>query len=171
MVSLSFVVCFVTHIVTIFSLRDTNHRQLQEFPSCGDCWCSHTNQSAPNGYPGGCPIWQPTQMWPNATIDGYKNQHPKFLNTLNCNPYTDPGCQTTPPQKYVNLSTAVCGFLYENTVGISNCADYTYTMVTYPTVEDLIAAGAQLTHYGTTHVYHKNLNSFIVILRIDNSTS
>lgn len=115
----------------------------ETYPTCGDCWCiSDDNGTA------ACPLWQPQTDFANSTIAAYSAQQPVKKYTLNCNPYKDSLCTTTPAQTMLDVDTAVCGYVYStNSDGSESCSQY--SMVTYATRDDLIAAGAVITHEGS----------------------
>jgi len=135
----------------------------QTFPWCGPCWCQ--NETA-------CPYnLQPTNIWPNSTIEYYTSQLPTFLYDLSCDPYDDEGsttCETTPPQAIippeVDPSEVVCAYKYDivvppsphsssssdydNNNSSTSCGNLQYTMVTYNSISDAEEDNAYPTHYG-----------------------
>lgn len=117
---------------------------VQTFPWCGACWCQ--NETA-------CPYnLQPTNVWPNSTIEFYTSQKPTFLYELSCDPYEDSACETTPPQAVippdVDPSEVVCAYKYTVPRIRPSCGSLQYTMVTYNSVTDAEKDGAYPTHYG-----------------------
>mmetsp|Transcript_21498 Transcript_21498/g.36005 ORF Transcript_21498/g.36005 Transcript_21498/m.36005 type:complete len:285 (+) Transcript_21498:82-936(+) len=119
----------------------------ETYPTCGDCFCVPAlNGSAP------CPkLWQPKTEFSAAMIAAYKQQVPLIPYTLNCNPYEDSDCSTSPPQEYLDLDGAVCGFIYSQEADeVISCTSY--TMKSYPSRTDAINAGAVITHEGSCGV-------------------
>ena len=113
----------------------------KEYPKCGDCWCIPDN----NGL-GPCPEWEPETDFSSAVTDAYNAQIPNEILTLNCNPYTEENCTTTPPQVMLDNEEAVCAFKYSS----DSCA--TYSMITYASRQDAHRDGAVLTHAGSCGV-------------------
>lgn len=115
----------------------------ETYPTCGDCWCVPDDNGT-----AACPLWQPQTDFANSTIETYSAQKPVNKYILSCNPYKDSTCTTTPAQTLLDVDTAVCGYLYETDVdGTKSCSQY--SMVTYANRNDLIAAGAVITHEGS----------------------
>jgi len=115
----------------------------ETYPTCGDCWCVPGDNGT-----AACPIWQPQTEFANSTISAYNDQQPVNKYTLDCNPYKDSLCTTTPAQTLLDVDTAVCGYVYTTNIsGSLSCSQY--SMVTYASREDLIAAGAVITHEGS----------------------
>lgn len=110
----------------------------ETYPSCGDCWCIPNN----NGL-GPCPLWQPQTSFSEEVIQGYLNQTILNPYTLDCNPYYDEACTTTPPQVYLDLDTAICAFKYTNTT----CGEY--NLITYPNRMEALKDHAIITHEGS----------------------
>lgn len=113
----------------------------KEYPTCGECWCIPDN----NGL-GSCPTWEPQTDFSPSVIEAYQAQVPTEILTLNCNPYTEANCTTTPPQVMLDNDDAVCAFKYS-----SNSCD-TYTMVTYSSRLEARLDNAVLTHTGSCGV-------------------
>jgi hypothetical protein len=65
----------------------------KEYSTCGECWCIPAN----NGL-GSCPSWEPQTDFEPDVIEAYQAQIPTQILTLECNPYTNTTCTTTPPQ-------------------------------------------------------------------------
>ncbi|RYH15647.1 hypothetical protein EON65_31420 [archaeon] len=113
------------------------------YPTCGSCWCVPDN-----GGLGDCPSPAPNMEFSDAIIKAYQNQQPKAIYSLNCNPYKDRSCITTPAQVMLNMSSAVCAFRYPNAEdGSDSCTNY--TMVTYASHEKAENDGAVVTHAGS----------------------
>lgn len=103
---------------------------------CGTCWCAAGN--------GTCPSWQP-KTYTASFVAALAKQTPANPFTIDCNPYTDSSCETSPPQTLVDNEEAVCARLYRGTNSTTpNCTEY--MMVTYPTRAAAEAAGAFVTH-------------------------
>jgi hypothetical protein len=113
----------------------------KEYPKCGDCWCVPEN----NGL-GPCPKWEPQTDFSSSVVEAYQAQAPSMILTLECNPYTDANCTTTPPQVMLDDDDAVCAFKYSS----ESCA--VYSMITYPTREAARLDNAVLTHAGSCGV-------------------
>jgi hypothetical protein len=131
-------------LVVVLFFVCVSYVRSDSYPTCGDCWCIPANNgSAP------CPkYWQPQTEFSNSSIETYRSQIPVNPYTLSCNPYKDSSCTTTPPQTYLNTDTAVCGYVYEiNADGSKSCSSY--SMVTYQSREELMNAGAIITHEGS----------------------
>jgi hypothetical protein len=110
----------------------------ETYPTCGDCWCI----PGKNGL-GPCPIWQPQTSFSNETITGYLNQVILNPYSLDCNPYYDADCTTTPTQDYLDLDTAICAFKYSD----NSCGEY--QLVTYPNRQEALKDRAVITHEGS----------------------
>jgi len=130
-------------VAAVFFVLSGSVVSAESYPTCGDCWCvPDNNGEAP------CPLWTPQTTFANATINAYKAQKPAQIYSLNCNPYKDSKCTTTPAQTYLDVPSAVCGYVY--TTGVDSTMSCSqYSMVTYETRDDLIAAGAIITHEGS----------------------
>ena len=114
----------------------------ENFPSCGDCWCAPDNNSPE------CPDWHPETIFPDNVINVYLNQVPSAALSLKCNPYYDTSCTTSPPQLLLNVSSAVCGIQYAvDSKGVQSCNEY--SMTTYSSKEEALAANAYITHEGS----------------------
>jgi hypothetical protein len=113
------------------------------YPTCGSCWCIPAmNGSAP------CTIWQPQSTFAAQTISAYQSQKAAQIYTIDCNPYEDSACTTSPAQTLLNSDEAVCGYVYSTDAdGTQSCTDY--SMVTYASRTDLIRFGAVITHEGS----------------------
>lgn len=113
------------------------------YPSCGDCWCVPDN-----GGLGPCPAWEPQSDFSSTVIDKYASQKPISYYTLECNPYEDEACQTSPPQEYLEDEDAVCAFTYPlQPHGSQSCSEY--EMVSFPSRRAAERAGATVTHQGS----------------------
>jgi len=116
-----------------------------EYPSCGECWCIPSD----NGL-GPCPVWQPQSNFSSDVIETYKKQMPSSIYSLNCNPYDDASCTTTPPQTLIDSDDAVCGYVYETDPADGSqlsCIDY--SMITFPARSEAEKSGAVVTHEGS----------------------
>ena len=113
----------------------------KEYPECGDCWCVPSHNGS-----GLCPLWEPKTEFSSSVIQAYKGQIPKQIYTLNCNPYNDANCTTTPPQVMLDNDSAVCAYKYES----ESCE--TYSMVTYANRLEALENGAVVTHTGSCGV-------------------
>lgn len=113
------------------------------YPSCGDCWCVPENDGL-----GPCPVWEPQSDFSQSVIDVYASQKPISYYTLDCNPYEDEACQTSPPQVYLGEEDAVCAFTYPLLVdGSHSCSEY--DMVSFPSRAAAEQAKATVTHQGS----------------------
>jgi len=74
----------------------------------------------------------------------FKQKKALWIYSLQCNPYEDPTCTTTPVQTSLDDGDAVCAYLYSGT-----CPGNSYEMVTYPSHAQAVAAGAFVTHTGS----------------------
>jgi hypothetical protein len=109
------------------------------FPTCGDCWCVPGN----NGLDA-CPYDEkPITEYPDTSIQIYMQQMALNSYTINCNPYKDKSCQTSPPQIFLDSDKAVCAFVYP----ADQCS--TYSIQTFASREDAEVAGAVITHEGS----------------------
>ena len=108
------------------------------YPTCGNCYCATGN----NGNDA-CPIDKPQTVYTSDVIDIYRSQIPLTIYTLRCNPYNDITCETIPIQTYTNISTSVCGIIYND----NNCTSY--NMITYETEEIAKLSNAYITHTGS----------------------
>ncbi len=117
-----------------------------EFPSCGDCWCIPGN-----GGLDACPTdWQPVTSYNESVIAAYKNQKPLSIYKLDCNPYKDSSCTTTPKQTLLDSTTAACAYKYSAETNQAVCTFY--EMITYESSDAALADGAVLTHAGSCGV-------------------
>ncbi len=115
----------------------------ENFPTCGDCWCVPGNNGIDS-----CPFSEkPQTEFSNETVAAYLGQVALNAYTLNCNPYKSSTCETSPAQVFLDVETAVCGFVYPSTPEESPCSSY--YLQTFPTREDASAAGAFVTHEGS----------------------
>jgi hypothetical protein len=110
----------------------------ESYPTCGDCWCIPKN----NGL-GPCPFWQPQTLFSEEVISGYLNQTIINPYQLECNPYDDSSCTTTPTQDYLDVETAICAFKYSD----ESCGEY--NLITYPNREAATKDHAVITHEGS----------------------
>lgn len=136
----------MAHVLLLLSLLlvAISDARADTYPTCGDCWCV----PAQNGTAPCPPLWQPQTEFSSASINNYKAQQPSEIYSLDCNPYDDSTCTTTPVQQFLESDSAACGFLYANLEdGSRSCSQY--SIVTYNTRKDLIDAGAVITHEGS----------------------
>lgn len=113
------------------------------FPSCGDCWCIPGNNGSDP-----CPYEEkPATEFTNESIQVYLNQVALNPYRLNCNPYKDNSCETSPPQRLINSSMSVCGFVYPKLQDGTSCS--TYFIQTFPSRTEAERAGSVLTHEGS----------------------
>ena len=99
---------------------------------CGGCWC--INGTDP------CPDWEPFTGYDADDVAVWAAQEPLNPYLLDCNPYADPDCTTTPPQQLLDDEDSVCGLMYTD----GSCA--AYTLQTFASQADADAAGAVVTH-------------------------
>lgn len=116
--------------------------EADEFPSCGDCWCVPDD----GGY-GPCPVWQPQSNFSAEVIETYMKQRPIEYYKLNCNPYVDEDCSTTPEQTLLDSDDAVCAYVYPADDSGTSCTEY--SMVTFGSRAEAEASGAVVTHKGS----------------------
>jgi hypothetical protein len=131
---------YIIKIVLLLLLLILSLSSSLEYPTCGDCYCVSNNNGADP-----CPSNSPQIDYSSDVINIYKNQQPEYIYTLNCNPYNDDKCSTVPIQQYTNLSTSVCGIIYNDTN--TNCS--TYKMITFQTMNDALKENAYVTHIGS----------------------
>ena len=116
----------------------------EEYPTCGTCWCVPDNNGTAS-----CPTdWQPATTFSPIVISSYLQQKPASIYRLNCNPYQDETCTTTPVQSHLNEDDAVCAYKYP-TLSDDSQACSGYQMITYANQEDALADQAVLTHKGS----------------------
>jgi hypothetical protein len=134
------------NIVLSFATVALQSRSLAQttFPTCGSCWCVPDD-----GGLDPCPSNEPQSTFDNATIDGFSAKQPQSIYALDCNPYENSTCETTPPQEYLDLGdTAVCAFVYEPG---NNCSEY--SMRSFPSEEafkaDPTSSSGVITHVGS----------------------
>jgi hypothetical protein len=113
-----------------------------EYPSCGDCWCvPEANGTGP------CPVWEPQSNFSSAVINAYASQVPLNPYSLECNPYEDTACTTTPPQEFLGSESAVCALMYPAAPeGGASCA--AYELRSFPSRGQAEAHGGAVTHGG-----------------------
>ena len=103
---------------------------------CGDCWCVPYNDT------GTCPEWRPANYTP-AQVAAWARQRPTNPFALDCDPYADAACATSPAQALVGVAGAVCGLLAR---GGGGCA--AYAMRSFASARAARARGAVVTHEG-----------------------
>ena len=69
---------------------------------------------------------------------------PSSWYSIDCNPFTDSSCTTTPEQIMLDVDTAVCAYVYDDK---EDCQKY--TMNTYVNREAAMDDGAFITHEGS----------------------
>lgn len=139
--SLTYVIVQLVLVSAVYASIASN----SDYPQCGNCWCVPDE----NGL-GACPSWMPQTVFSDEVINIYHNQIPNNILTLDCNPYEDLSCTTSPPQLMTNLSTAVCALVYDNlspTNDAQSCINY--SMKTFETREAAEAANVSVTHLGS----------------------
>ena len=106
--------------------------------TCGGCFCVPENDGL-----GPCPDWLPQTEFSADLIAAFKAKTlSNPFDDLDCNPYTNSTCQTSPPQKMVGQKDAGCAFKYSDaTCGV-------YRMVTYESETTAQADGAFVSHLG-----------------------
>mmetsp|Transcript_25999 Transcript_25999/g.51857 ORF Transcript_25999/g.51857 Transcript_25999/m.51857 type:complete len:271 (-) Transcript_25999:27-839(-) len=105
---------------------------------CGDCWCVPGNSGTDP-----CPDWTPEDNFPSSLLADLKAKKlTNPYNDLDCNPYTDDNCFTSPEQELVGVDSAVCAFVYDD----ETCG--TYSIKTYASAEAAGADGAYVSHNG-----------------------
>lgn len=138
-----FIVGIVIKVVSYILLSTISTDQ--EYPVCGDCWC------IPDYYDiAYCPEWSPEANFNDSVISTYRSQVPTSIYTLDCNPYIDTSCKTIPELTYTDISTAVCGLLYNySSVLNDSCSSATYEMISFESEYDALLLEATITHTGT----------------------
>lgn len=133
------VIIFIVVAKTFYCKSDS------DYPSCGSCWCIPSDSGL-----GPCPLWQPQSNFSSAVIETYQKQIPSWIYRLNCNPYDDASCTTTPRQTMLDSEEAVCGYVYPvtsaNPLEVS-CTDY--TMITFASRVEAERNKAVVTHEGS----------------------
>jgi hypothetical protein len=111
----------------------------ENFPTCGDCWCVTGNNGTDS-----CPYSElPETEYSDIAVGTYQKQTATNIYTLSCNPYKDKECQTSPPQIFLDVDSAVCAFLYP----ADQCSSY--SIQTFASREEAERAGAVITHEGS----------------------
>ena len=80
---------------------------------------------------------------------GFEAKIPLFIYELNCNPYVDATCTTTPPQTQITNTNAVCSFVYTSSTKDKDGGCLSYDVQTFESRQAASAAGAILTHEGS----------------------
>lgn len=109
------------------------------YPTCGDCWCIPGNDGLDE-----CPTWKPQTRFAPSTINNFKAKVPTSIYTLECNPYYDANCTTTPPQIMLDSEEAVCAYEYTDK---DTCSEY--KMTTFKDRKSALEADARITHTGS----------------------
>lgn len=117
------------------------------YPFCGDCFCIPSN----NGIDP-CPYQDmPETSFSDLAVSIYQNQRALETYSLDCNPYTNASCTTSPPQTLLDSNTTVCALKYAknkwNLLDNPSCTDY--AMVTYSSRQAAQNDGAFVTHEGS----------------------
>lgn len=121
-----------------------------DYDGCGPCWCIPASNGTAK-----CPFWKPNEEFSKQSIAAFRTQKPESIFTLDCNPYLDSTCSTTPAQTYLQIDSAVCAFLYSEKSDVDYternplCKNYEYSMMTYSSRENALLAGATVTHGGS----------------------
>ena len=122
-------------LVCIFAVFSSVYAQTT-YPLCGDCWCATGANST------ACPSPAPRTEFSEQTVALFQQKEASFITTLQCNPYKDDQCLTTPPQPVLG-DDAVCAYLFSG-----DCPNNTYEMVSYASRADADKLGAVITHLG-----------------------
>jgi len=126
---------FVVYLISLFTMVKCQ----STYPTCGDCYCSTNNNGTST-----CPTPTPQTAFSDSVVTLFKLKSALWTYSLNCNPYQDLSCKTTPQQTALDDSDAVCAYLYSG-----NCPNNNYEMVTYASHAAAVAAGAFVTHVGS----------------------
>eukprot|EP00605_Chrysophyceae_sp_TOSAG23-4_P002589 GSChrysophyteH1.ASY1.ANO1.2859.1 assembled CDS len=129
--SRSMTILLVVLLIALFSSC-----MAQTYPLCGDCWCATGNETIT------CPSPAPETVFSQKVVELFQAKVPKEVFTIQCNPYKDKDCQTTPAQPDLG-SEAVCAYVYSG-----ECPSNDYEMVSYASRAEAEAAGAIVTHEG-----------------------
>ena len=121
-----------------------------KYGTCGDCHCINLDKPCPSN-----PDEIPIIDVPNDWLQQLENMEAINPYVMTCNPYNTTGgwegnC-TNPPQEQYQLElweTAACGIIYDMDTLDDNQCPTRYTMQTYDSEEELLAAGARMTHWG-----------------------
>jgi len=135
--------------------------QQEQYAFCGDCFCINGDED--------CPTTVPATTFTAEYISFLKSLQPTNPYELNCNPYQDETCETTPSQSNLTAlgDAAVCGIIYE-TVRVENEQCPTeYTMESFASLQDLETAGAVLTHHGACGVCSTTQDLAVYIENVD----
>ncbi|KAG7344804.1 hypothetical protein IV203_032335 [Nitzschia inconspicua] len=109
------------------------------------CHCIPENQKK-------CPPSPPIPgSYEPAFIDQLRSQVALNPFQLNCNPFFNPLCQTSPPQTFTGQQGEVCGLLYDPPNEGQECSQ-TYSMKTYKHINKARQDGAVVTHAGACGV-------------------
>ena len=127
---------------------------------CDGCWCVPFNDTAD----GTCPDWRPKSNYSDDDIAALAAQTALNPMTLDCNPYEDADCATSPPQTLTDVADAVCGFTYAD----ADCGSY--TMTSFVDAAAAAAAGAFVSHAGACGVC-STTQDLAVYLRYPDLTS
>ncbi|GMH52229.1 hypothetical protein TrRE_jg6540 [Triparma retinervis] len=106
--------------------------------NCGGCFCVPEEGES-------CPDFEPVDSFSPELIEEFNSK--ALLNPfgdLECNPYKDGNCETSPARELVDLEGAVCAFKYS--VDPTMCS--AYEMESYPSEEAALADGAFVSHLG-----------------------
>ena len=118
-----------------------------DYAYCGDCFCINGDADCPTGD-------QVPQM-------EFSEEYVAFLQSLqvtnpydlNCNPYEDAACETTPTQELTDLGDeAACGVKYDMTSLNDDQCPTEYSLVSFESADKAEADGATVTHHGACGV-------------------
>ena len=121
-------------------------------PLCRECHCTPEWEEDPEQFV--CPE-EPPPTWQYSTEDIETLRSHVATNPiqLDCNPYEDEGCDTTPPLGKGGWGDdAVCGLIYDvpsdNMVSGSSCSLTNYTIQSFQSAEEAASVNAVVTHLG-----------------------
>lgn len=124
------------HVLTGAKGYSTYLRLKESYPTCGDCFCIPSNNGSDP-----CPSESPETEFSETTLGKYKSQQPEWFYKIDCNPYVDSQCETSPHQIRTESDVAVCGLVY------TSCDKY--IMETFSSREAAEENGAAITHEGS----------------------
>ena len=124
-----------------FAATSVTTRAEDGFPTCGSCWCVPDD-----GGMAPCPNPVPQTAFDEVTIEGFRAKRPIDILRLECNPYDDPSCATSPPQEFIDMGDgAVCALIYDQ----GNCSSY--SMVSFESWADFEGDPSASTRGVVTH--------------------
>lgn len=124
--------------------------QPPKYGTCGDCHCINGDKPCPSN-PDEIPLVDVPDDW----LKQLQNMDAINPHLMTCNPYNTTsgwtGNCTNPPQEEYQLElweTAACGITYDmDTLDEDQCPTQ-YTLATYDSKEEMLTAGAVMTHWG-----------------------